>query len=110
MHWDYGRGGNWGSLRLRAGWLENDDIADKTGKSREDRCGEEEGKFSLGDVEFEVQAADDRESGCGAGIQKQNLWNTEISHIEMKVNYLRKNLFPSLQWKLLREQTWSALQ
>ena len=66
---------------------------------------------SRGEVEFEVLAADDREAGCGAETpETESLKHIEISHVEMKVNYLRMNVFPPLQWQLLGEQTWFALQ
>lgn len=111
MHWDYRRGGSWGSLRLCGWWLENDDTIDKTEKSGENICGEEEGKFNLGEVEFEVLAADDLEAGCGAETpETESLKHIEISHVEMKVNYLRMNVFPPLQWQILGEQTWFAPQ
>lgn len=65
-----------GSLRLCGWWLENDDTIDKTEKSGENICGEEEGKFNLGEVEFEEAVADDLEAGCGAETPETESWNT----------------------------------
>ena len=43
-------------------------------------------------------AADGPETGCGAETpETESLKHIEISHVEMKVNYLRMNVFPSLQ-------------
>lgn len=51
----------------------------------ENICGEEEGKFNLGEVEFEVLAADDLEAGCGAETpETESLKHIEISHVEMR--------------------------